>query len=126
MYELGVNCEFLASHFLIGGDFGEENEPHPHAFRLEVVLRGPCLNHHQYLIDIDEVKRALKAQGERYRHKLLNDFEEFKGLNPSLEVFARLLHKRILSSIKSDSALCSLKVKLWEDGEAYASYEQEL
>ncbi len=38
MYSLGVAREFTARHFLIGGDWGEENVEHSHHYRMELVL----------------------------------------------------------------------------------------
>ena len=30
MYKVAVTREFIANHFLIGGDWGDENKPHAH------------------------------------------------------------------------------------------------
>ena len=30
MYTVSVKRDFIARHFLIGGDWGRENEPHAH------------------------------------------------------------------------------------------------
>jgi 6-pyruvoyltetrahydropterin/6-carboxytetrahydropterin synthase len=50
MYTLSVRREFRAEHFLIGGDWGAENQPHVHAYRLEVELEGERLDAHGYLL----------------------------------------------------------------------------
>ena len=41
-YSVGVLRDFIASHFLVGGDWGRENQPHAHQYRLEVVFTGGC------------------------------------------------------------------------------------
>jgi 6-pyruvoyl-tetrahydropterin synthase len=40
MYTVAVQRELIAQHFLIGGDFGPENLPHSHHYRVEVRLAG--------------------------------------------------------------------------------------
>ncbi|MEZ4656751.1 MAG: 6-carboxytetrahydropterin synthase [Caldilineaceae bacterium] len=40
MYTLAVQRDFVAQHFLIGGDWGPENQWHSHHYRLEVQLQG--------------------------------------------------------------------------------------
>ena len=40
MYAVAVSRDFVAQHFLIGGDWGAENESHSHHYRVEVGLEG--------------------------------------------------------------------------------------
>ena len=40
MYTLAVRREFIARHFLIGGDWGAENFPNSHHYVLELQLTG--------------------------------------------------------------------------------------
>ena len=84
MYSVAVKREFVAQHFLIGGDWGAENDWHSHHYQIEVQLRGPTLDRHGYLVDIVDINAHLEALVGRYRDKTLNDLPEFKDLNPSL------------------------------------------
>lgn len=120
-YQLGVNRDFVAQHYLIGGDWGKENTKHSHHYRLEIVLSHDDLDRHGYLVDIVRVKESLDGQVETYRDQTLNDLPAFEGLNPSLEAFARILAESIDADLK-DQSLAGLTVKLWEDKEAWASY----
>ena len=95
MYALRVYRAFEAFHFLIGGDWGDENSHHGHDYRVEVIFEGPNLNQHGYLLDIVDVEKAMDAQVERYRQSTLNKLEEFHGLNPSIEHFSRILWERL-------------------------------
>lgn len=124
MYTLAVRREFDAQHALIGGDWGAENLPHTHHYLLELQLMGKSLNEHGYLVDIVEVERQLEEIISRYRAKMLNDLPEFKGLNPSIEHFSRILCEMLNQKIQA-SNLSSLKVTLWENNIAWASYELE-
>ena len=49
MYRLCFTRTFTARHALIGGDWGPENDVHPHDYRIEWELRGRDLDRHGYL-----------------------------------------------------------------------------
>lgn len=120
MYRLAINRDFIAQHFLIGGDWGAENQKHSHHYRLEVLLRGGALDRHGYLADIVEVERALSDILSRYRDRTLNELEPFADLNPSLERFAKVLYGELQSRLASDRI--SLSVRLWENERDWAGY----
>jgi 6-pyruvoyltetrahydropterin/6-carboxytetrahydropterin synthase len=122
MYRLGVRRDFIARHFLIGGDWGPENFPNSHHYVLEVQLEGDELNQHGYLIDITEVERHLTELVDHYREEMLNDLPEFKDLNPSIENFARILATSFSHRIK-ETNISALRVVLWENESAWVSFE---
>lgn len=121
MYTLGVRREFIARHFLIGGDWGPENFPNSHHYILELVLEGSELDQHGYLVDIVDVEKHLDEVVGYYKEQMLNDKPEFAGLNPSIEHFARILattlHERIIAG-----NITGLNVVLWEHANAWAAY----
>ncbi|HBC57445.1 MAG TPA: 6-pyruvoyl tetrahydropterin synthase [Gammaproteobacteria bacterium] len=121
MYQLGLNRNFSARHYLIGGDWGAENHEHAHQYRLECILKSNILDQHGYLIDIVELNRALDQILLDYADKTLNSCSAFKDLNPSLENFARILNHALRGQLCTDS-LTSIEIILWEDEEAWASY----
>jgi len=121
MYRLCFRRDFTARHFLVGGDWGAENAPHPHDYRLEWELSAEELDPHGYLVDLVEVERELGGVVERYRGALLNDLPEFAGRNPSLERFARAIWERVSGALRRDA---QSRVRLWENEEAWASYEE--
>ena len=120
MYRLAVTRDFVAQHYLIGGDWGAENVRHSHAYRVEVLLRGAGLDQHGYLADIVELERALTEIIARFRDHTLNDLEPFSGVNPSLERFAKVLYDDLHTSLAAMNL--SLAVKLWENDRDWASY----
>ena len=52
MYSVSVNLAFPAWHYLIGGDFGPENERNDHNYVMEAILEGAALDEHGFLVDI--------------------------------------------------------------------------
>jgi len=123
MYTVAVKRDFVAQHFLIGGDWGAENQWHSHHYQVEVQLEGTSLNQHGYLVDIVEIEANLEALVDRYRDKCLNELAEFKGLNPSIEHFARLFCKAMAAGIETAN-MSAMTVQIWENDIAWASYKQ--
>jgi 6-pyruvoyltetrahydropterin/6-carboxytetrahydropterin synthase len=122
MYELGIKRDFIAKHFLIGGDWGPENFPNSHHYVLELRLEGRELDQHGYLVDIVEVNQHLDEIVNYYKDQMLNEKAEFAGLNPSIENFARILAAALSERIKAGN-ISELKVVLWENESAWAAYE---
>ena len=120
MYQLAVTRDFVAQHYLIGGDWGAENARHSHAYRIEVLLSGLELDRHGYLVDIVELERALTEIISRYRDHTLNELAPFAGVNPSLERFARVLHEELRAGLSVGHLV--LTVKLWENERDWAAY----
>ena len=125
MYNLGVRREFRAKHYLIGGDWGEENVVHSHNYQLEIVLEKAQLDRHGFLVDIVEVERHLDEVIEMFAGKTLNDLPAFSGLNPSIERLATIMHG-LFSERFGDFDLEALKVSIWEDEIAWTSYRATL
>lgn len=121
MYTVSVRRDFTARHYLVGGDWGDENKPHSHDYRLELALGGAHLDRHGYLVDIVEIERHLDDVVARYRGALLNDLEEMEGINPSLERFCRVLSGTFSARI-AEPRVSVLTVTLWENEQAWASH----
>lgn len=122
MYSLGVRREFIARHFLIGGDWGPENFPNSHHYILELILEGNELDQHGYLVDIVDVEKHLDDVVGYYKEQMLNDKPEFAGLNPSIEHFARILATTLNERIKAKN-ITGVKVVLWEHANAWAAFQ---
>jgi 6-pyruvoyltetrahydropterin/6-carboxytetrahydropterin synthase len=125
MYQLAVKRDFVAQHYLIGGDWGPENELHSHHYIVEVLLAGEELDQHGYLLDIVDLEARLTSLVGRYRDKTLNDLPEFKGLNPSIEHFTRIFAHQLHDGLAGPN-LTGLTIKLWENEIAWASYSMPL
>jgi 6-pyruvoyltetrahydropterin/6-carboxytetrahydropterin synthase len=125
MYSVAVQRDFIASHFLTGGDWGPENEAHAHHYVVEVRVDGSELDQHGYLVDICEIETVLEGLVEKYRDQMLNRLIEFNDLNPSLEHLARIISGSILQKFRIGN-LTSMTVKIWENNIAWAAYTKNL
>ncbi len=124
MYTLTIQRDFIAQHYLIGGDWGPENDLHSHHYKLEITLEGFELDQHGYLVDIVHLEALLDDLAARYRDHTLNDLPEFAGLNPSIEHFCRIVATRLSDGLRADN-ICAVTARIWENDIASASYRQE-
>lgn len=125
MYTVAVTREFIANHFLVGGDWGSENFPHAHHYVVEISIEAMQLDQHGYLVDIVEIEAAMTQIVDYYRDALLNDKPEFAGLNPSIEHFSRIICDKMLALITFPGN-GFLNVKLWENDTCWAGYRKEI
>ena len=125
MYTVAVKRDFVAQHFLIGGDWGPENDWHSHHYQVEIQLEGATLDQHGYLVDIVDIESNLEALVSRYKDKTLNDMPEFEGLNPSIEHFTRIFCTAMAERITAPN-LSAMTIKIWENDIAWASYRKAL
>ncbi len=124
MYTVTVKRDFVAQHFLVGGDWGTENQRHSHHYALEVQLEGASLDRHGYLVDIVDIEERLERLVGHYRDRTLNELPEFAGLNPSIEHFCRILCQSLSDGL-SASNLHAVTARVWENDIAWAAYRQE-
>jgi 6-pyruvoyltetrahydropterin/6-carboxytetrahydropterin synthase len=120
-YTVGLIREFVAQHFLFGGDWGRENTLHSHHYKLEAIFEGDRLDRHGYLLDISVAEPHLDALVERFRDHTLNELPELAGQNPGLEPFARVIAESLVAPLDT-AGLSGLTVRLWENERAYATY----
>lgn len=125
MYKLGVRRRFSARHYLVGGDWGEENIEHSHNYRLELVLEKKELDHYGFLVDIVEVEHHMDEVTAAFQDQTLNSLPVFAGTNPSIERLATVLHD-IFTKRLEPFYLEALTVTIWEDDVAWTSYNETL
>lgn len=125
MYVVSVGREFPARHYLTAVEVGPESEVHEHRYRLEVEVAGASLTEDDYLIDIEELNAHVDRLVDEYRHVTLNDRSEFEGMNPSVERFAEHCCARLVDGLEAPQ-IDLIRVRLWEDETAWASFEMGL
>ncbi|WP_406033866.1 6-carboxytetrahydropterin synthase QueD [Treponema saccharophilum] len=99
MFEVRVNTDFAAAHFLRDYN-GKCENLHGHNYKVYAHVRGNALNEGGMLLDFTELKRALKSVCARLDHTNLNDMEVFDQ-NPSAERIAKFIFDSILEMIPS-------------------------
>ena len=124
MYKVGMQKKFIAAHHLLGEACPEEKVKHSHHYCLDLEFSGYSLDSQGYLVNIDHLNVMMSEVIAKYRDAYLNELEEFAGLNPSVEHFARILADQF--SAHHEANIIHIKVTLWEDDIAWASYEKAL
>jgi len=127
MYSVAVKRGFIAQHFLIGGDWGAENQRHSHHYQLEVQIDGTELDKHGYLVDITQIESYLDQLVSHFSDQTLNELPEFKDLNPSIELFARILGQALHEAMQGVElpGVRQITVRLWEHENAWAAFRME-
>ena len=125
MFELCLQKSFRASHALVGGDWGAENQPHSHDYKLEWILEAEGLGDHDYIADLLELENILDRALEKFSQQHLNDLPAFANRNPSLELFAQVLWGELFAPLTA-RGLTGGKVVLWENAQAWAAYRAKL
>ncbi|HOC28675.1 MAG TPA: 6-carboxytetrahydropterin synthase QueD [Treponemataceae bacterium] len=93
MFEVRVEAEFAAAHFL--ADYhGKCERLHGHNYRVLAHARGTELDAGGMLVDFGVLKKALRDVCSSLDHSNLNDMEAFSN-NPSAERIARYVFKRL-------------------------------
>ena len=124
MYTVAVKKDLIAQHYLIGGDWGTENDPHSHHYVVEVRLEAAELDEHGYLVDIVKIETELDSIIDYFGDSMLNDLFEFEGLNPSIEHFSRIVCEKLLIAISPDGS-GRFTVKIWENESCWAAYGKD-
>ena len=99
MYEVRVEADFAAAHFL--KDYhGKCENLHGHNYKVYAHVRGDRLDEGGMLLDFTELKGALRKVCGKLDHKNLNDYDYFLQ-NPSAERIATYIAENILNDIPS-------------------------
>ena len=122
MYEIVVEDEFSAAHFLKLYD-GSWEPRHGHNWKVAVLMRAEKLDSMGVVFDFELLKPALKKILSDFTEISFNDHPDFKDgkLNPSAENVAKVICHKLLPSVKSETARI-VKVTVCETPDACASF----
>jgi len=124
MYTVAVKQDFIAQHYQTGEDCNPENLLHYHHYGIEFLIKGDSLDEQGYLVNIEEINSQLNCVKSHFGGHVLNELEEFEGINPSIEHFARIIHRMMYDRI-TKNGFCESTVRVWEDAGAWASFSME-
>lgn len=100
MYEIRVQADFSAAHFLKDYN-GKCENLHGHNYRVYAHAKGEELDDGGMLIDFSKLKGALKSVCNELDHTNLNDMEIFLQ-NPSAERIAKYIFEKIIEKLLED------------------------
>lgn len=94
VFTISVEAAFRATHHVrLPG--GKREEPHPHDWRVRVMLRRSELDGLDMVADFEQVQDALHRVVLPLEHSDLNEFSEFAGRNPTAEVVAEYVFRHL-------------------------------
>ena len=112
MYILRVKDKFSSAHFIERYP-GKCSNLHGHNWWVEVVIVVNELNDIGISIDFGDAKKVLKSLTDYLDHKLLNELEEFKGINPTAENISKFIFEKLKPEYEKLNGRL-IKVILWE------------
>jgi 6-pyruvoyltetrahydropterin/6-carboxytetrahydropterin synthase len=118
MFTIGVQSKFSSAHFHRGAEKSCE-QIHGHNYRVEVQMRSPELRG-DMVVDFGLVRQVLSEVIKPWDHHLLNEVEDFSGIEPTTEIICRLLYDKLSS--RFSGAVSLSKVTVWETDDCWASY----
>lgn len=98
MYEVRVEAEFAAAHFLRDYD-GKCENLHGHNYKVFAHVKGVSLDDGGMLLDFSKLKHALRAVCKTLDHTNLNDMAVFDQ-NPSAERIAKYIYDALISEMQ--------------------------
>ena len=122
MFEIGIVDDFDAV-LSLKGDFGAATRLHGHCYRVQVVLRSDGLDEDGVVYDVARLREHLRSILGRLHYQNLNELDEFRDTNPTVENVARHVHESMAAAVGGDVG--HLRVTVWESPTAFASYWSE-
>ena len=120
MYEISVEQDFEAAHYLRGYR-GKCEKLHGHHFRVVARLRCGKLDKIGIAYDFTVLREQLGRILSRYDHACLNDVEPFDRINPTSENIASTVFHELAPCLDgTGTALCGIQV--WESPRSSVTY----
>lgn len=98
MFEVRVETEFAAAHFLKDYN-GKCENLHGHNYKVFAHVRGDTLDEGGMLLDFAELKKALRDVCNKLDHTNLNGLDVFKQ-NPSAERIAKYIYDEVFNILQ--------------------------
>lgn len=120
MYEISVEQEFDAAHYLRGYR-GKCENIHGHRFRVVARLKKKELDDIGIAYDFTVLRNQLGQILARFDHTCLNDVPPFDKINPSSENIASTIHGE-LKSVLNNSGVIISSIQVWESPRSCVTY----
>ncbi|MDD5287727.1 MAG: 6-carboxytetrahydropterin synthase QueD [Dehalococcoidales bacterium] len=123
MYEISVEMDFDAAHFLRGYQ-GKCEALHGHRFKVAATLKGNKLNDIGLAYDFTLLKRHLGEILEKYDHSCLNEVSPFNKINPSSENIAATIYKKLKKKL-AGAPVSLVSIEVWESPQSRVTYRPD-
>ena len=123
MYELETSRVISCAHRLVGYQ-GECCNLHGHNYNVIAVVRTDKLNEIGIALDFKRLKAALDGILDGYDHKNLSGLPEYAEINPTSEVMAMKIYRR-LSEIINDGDIKVRSIRIEESASSGCTYFEE-
>jgi 6-pyruvoyltetrahydropterin/6-carboxytetrahydropterin synthase len=123
MYEITVEKDFDAAHFLRGYQ-GKCEALHGHRFKVAVTVKTDNLNDIGLGYDFTELKQKLGEVLSRFDHTCLNEIAPFKRINPSSENIATTIYRELKRKLKATSVVITA-IEVWESPQSRVTYRPD-
>ena len=90
MYELTVDSNFSAAHFLEGYN-GDCARMHGHTWKVSLTVGANTLDEVGLCMDFKDIASILDEIVKNLDHRILNDLKILNGCNPTAENLARII-----------------------------------
>ena len=122
MFEIEIDRGFSAAHQLKGYD-GDCRNLHGHNYEVTVTVNADSLNEIGIALDFKRLKAALDEVISPYDHRNLSELPDFQDVNPTSEVLARTIFRK-LSAIINDGRVRVAKVRIGESASSRLTYSE--
>lgn len=123
MFEIEIERCFSAAHQLRGYN-GNCSNLHGHNYRVTVTVRSNELDRIGIALDFRKLKQELDSLLEEYDHRNLSELPEFQELNPTSEVLARTIYRRMGEKM-NEGPIRVWKVRVGESDSSAVTYFED-
>ena len=123
MFEIEIERCFSAAHQLRGYN-GNCSNLHGHNYRVTVTVRSNELDRIGIALDFRKLKQELDSLLEEYDHRNLSELPEFQEINPTSEVLARTIYRRMGEKM-TEGPIRLWKVRVGESDSSAVTYFED-
>ena len=123
MYEIEIRRTFSAAHQLNGYN-GDCKNLHGHNYSVVVTMKSPELDSIGIAMDFKILKTEVDSLLQSYDHKNLSELPDFADINPTSEVLARTIYRK-LSEKLNNGLLKVYKVRIGESENSAITYYED-
>lgn len=123
MFDIEIRRTFSAAHQLKGYD-GDCRNLHGHNYNVIAVVRTDKLNEIGIALDFKRLKAALDEILDGYDHKNLSELPEYSRVNPTSEVMAMKIYRR-LGELVNDDNVKVYSIRIEESASSGCTYFEE-